>query len=138
MLLAKKNFKFHARVPKWHFWTRALNLIFFWPKVFLWSIMKMAIRIFFCNTSQSPPNPSFMQEKVQKGDFLKKNLRELNFSFCFGFLWISRRPGTLNWKWLVFLTSKNLYNQCVLSCPVGNASLKLYLSYQHTPRKIFS
>ena len=30
---------------------------------------------------QGPPNPGFMQEKVQKGDFLKKPLRELNFFF---------------------------------------------------------
>ena len=39
----------------------------------------MAIRKFFCNTSQGPPNPRFMQENVQKGDFLKKPSRELNF-----------------------------------------------------------
>ena len=26
------------------------------------------------NLSQGPPNPGFMQEKVQKGDFLKKPL----------------------------------------------------------------
>ena len=29
--------------------------------------------------SQGPPNPGFMQEKVQKGDFLKMGLRELVF-----------------------------------------------------------
>ena len=43
---------------------------FFWPKAFFWSIMKMAIRNFFRNMSQGLPNPGFMQEKVQKGDFL--------------------------------------------------------------------
>ena len=31
----------------------------------------MAIRKLFCNMSQGPPNPGFMQEKVQKGDFLE-------------------------------------------------------------------
>ena len=31
------------------------------------------------------PNTGFMQEKVQKGDFLKKDLREL-ILFCFTFL----------------------------------------------------
>ena len=61
---------------------------------------------------QGPPNPGFMQEKVQKGDFLKKPSRELNFFCCFRFLWISRRPGTLNWKRLVFLLSKILYKKC--------------------------
>ena len=60
--------------------------IFFWPKAFFWSIMKMAIRIFFRNMSQGLPNPGFMQEKVQKGDFLKKDSRDLNFFCCFWFL----------------------------------------------------
>ena len=31
------------------------------------------------NMPQGLPNPGFMQEKVQKGDFLKKPLRELIF-----------------------------------------------------------
>ena len=31
--------------------------------------------------SQGLPNPGFMQEKVQKGDFLKKPLRDLIFLF---------------------------------------------------------
>ena len=34
--------------------------------------MKIAIRKNTHNMSQDPPNPGFMQEKVQKGDFLKK------------------------------------------------------------------
>jgi hypothetical protein len=29
--------------------------------------------------SQGPPNPGFMKEKVQKGDFLKKGTGDLNF-----------------------------------------------------------
>ena len=29
--------------------------------------------------SQGPPNPEFMQKKVQKSDFLKKPLQELTF-----------------------------------------------------------
>ena len=89
---------------------------FFWPKVFFWSIMKVPFRKNIHNMPQGPPNPGFMQEKVQKGDFLKKPSRELNFFCCFRFLWISRRPGTLNWKWLVFLLSKILYKKCGLHC----------------------
>ena len=48
---------------------------FFLPKVFFWSIMKAPFRINIHNDnmSQDPPNPGFMQEKVQKGDFLKKS-----------------------------------------------------------------
>ena len=43
---------------------------FFWPKAFFGSIMKMAIRKNTHNLSQGLPNQGFMQEKVQKGDFL--------------------------------------------------------------------
>jgi hypothetical protein len=46
--------------------------------------MKMAIRKNIHNLSQGPQNPGFMQKKVQKGDFLKKNSRELNFFFVLG------------------------------------------------------
>ena len=69
---------------------------FFWPKVFFWSIMKMAIGKFFHIMTQGPSNPGFMQEKVQKGDFLKKPSLELKNYFCFRFLWIPWRPGTLH------------------------------------------
>ena len=68
---------------------------FFWPKLFFWSIMKMAIRNFFRIMTQGPPNPGFMQEKVQKGDFLKKPSRELKNYFCFRFLSMSS-SNTLN------------------------------------------
>ena len=57
---------------------------FFWPKVFFWSIMKMPTRKFFRIMTQGPPNPGFMQEKVQKGDFLKKPSRKLKFFFSLG------------------------------------------------------
>ena len=56
----------------------------FWPKAFFRSIMKMALRKFFRNMSQGLPNPGFMQEKVQKGDFLKKDSRELFFFLVLG------------------------------------------------------
>jgi hypothetical protein len=56
---------------------------FLWPKAFFLSIMKMAIRKNFHKMSQGLPNPGFMQEKVQKGDFLKKPLRELIFFVSF-------------------------------------------------------
>ena len=39
--------------------------------------MNMPIRKNIHNMPQGPPNPGFMQEKVQKGDFLKKTSREL-------------------------------------------------------------
>ena len=46
--------------------------------------MKMGTRKNIHNLSQGPPNPGFMQEKVQRGDFLKKDLRELNSFSCLG------------------------------------------------------
>ena len=97
---------------------------FFWPKVFFWSIMKMPIRKNIHNMSQGPPNPGFMQEKVQKGDFLKKPSRELKFFCCFRCLWISRRPGTLNWEGVFFWLSKNLYKQCVYRSDTFNVMLE--------------
>ena len=99
---------------------------FFLPKTFFWSIMKMAIRKFFHNLSQGPPNPGFMQEKVQKGDFLKKPSWDSNFFCCFRFLWISWRPGTLNWERVVFLPSKNLYRKCVLRLEVSTFTWQPY------------
>ena len=48
--------------------------------------MQMAIRKIFHNMSQGPPNPGFKQEKVQKGDFLKKGLQELKNYFRLRFL----------------------------------------------------
>ena len=39
--------------------------------------MKMATRKNIHNLSQGPPNPWFMQEKVQERVFLKKDLQEL-------------------------------------------------------------
>ena len=53
------------------------------PKAFFLSIMKMAIRKNIHNMSQGLPNPGFMQEKVQKGDFLKKPSQELKNYICF-------------------------------------------------------
>ena len=43
--------------------------------------MKIGIKKYVYNLSQGLPNPGFMQEKVQKGDFLKKDSRELNCFF---------------------------------------------------------
>ena len=46
--------------------------------------MKMPIRKNIYNMPQGPPNPGFMQEKVQKGDFIKKPSRELKCFFVSG------------------------------------------------------
>ena len=73
----QKNFEFHAQVQKCHFGN--FSILPFWPKAFFCSIMKMGIRKDIHNLSQGPQNPGVMQEKVQKGDFLKKDLRELFF-----------------------------------------------------------
>ena len=51
----------------------------FWPKAFFWSIMKMAIRKFFHNMSQGPPNPGFMQEKYKKGMAWNAKLEAASF-----------------------------------------------------------
>ena len=50
---------------------------------YFWSIMKMGIRKNIHNMFQGPPNPGFVQEKVQTGDFLKKTSRKLKFFLLF-------------------------------------------------------
>ena len=47
--------------------------------------MNISIRKNIHNMPQGPPNPGFMQEKVQKGDFLKKPSQELKFFVVLGF-----------------------------------------------------
>jgi hypothetical protein len=54
-----------------------------WPKDFFWSIMKVPYPKDIRNMSQGPPNPGFIQEKVQKGDFLKKKLAGIEELFLF-------------------------------------------------------
>ena len=51
--------------------------------------------------------------KSTKRGFSKKAIKRIKFFCCFRFLWISWRPGMLNWKQLVFLVSKILYKQYV-------------------------
>ena len=85
---------------------------------------------------QGPPNLGFMQEKVQKGGFLKKDSRELNFFSCYRFLWISRRPGTLNLKRVVFLPSKNLYRKCGMK--YSTLKTVIFASYWGSPLVLFS
>ena len=69
---------------------------------------------------QGPSNQGFMQEKVQKGDFLKKPSRELIF-FLF------QVPMNLSKAWNakleagIFLPSKNLYKQCAKSKILKNS-----------------
>ena len=74
---------------------------------------------------QGPPNIGFMQEKVQKGDFLKKPSRELNFFLLF------QVPMNLSKAWntkleaVVFLLYKILYNQSVYNTwPTGFVKLE--------------
>ena len=84
-----------SKVPFWQFFTfdkMALlypcikSKIFFGPKAFFWSIMKVSLIKNFQKMSQGSPNTWLRSAKVQKGDFLKKHLRELKNYFCFRFL----------------------------------------------------
>ena len=89
---------------------------FFWPKAFFWGTMKMAIRKNIHNLSQGWPNPGFMQEKVHKGDFLKKDSGELIFVlFCFRFLWSPR-------AWNARL-GVGIFFGCLKTCTVSVLSL---------------
>ena len=58
--------------------------------------MKMAIRTNIHNTSQGLPNPGFIQEKGQKGDFLKKIPLILHLLTCFECF---RIVNTIQYEW---------------------------------------
>ena len=124
MLLVKIFFEFHAQVqkchfgnfsilPKWHFWSRAWNSNFLGAKNILLKHYKMAMRNFIHKLSQGPPNPGLLQEKVQKGDFLRKPSRKLKNYFCFRIVRIPRTPGRVNWKLLVFFCHLKTYTGSV-------------------------
>ena len=126
MFLAKKNFEYHARdqkchfgkiekLPKWHFWTWAWNSKKILTRSILLKHYGNGNKKFFSQLVPGSAKSRTMQEKVQKGDFLKKDSRELKSFSCFRFLWISRRPGTLNWERVVFLPSKSLYRKCAFN-----------------------
>ena len=68
----------------------------FWPKVFFWRIMKIALKKISITCPRVRQIHTFIQEKVQKGDFLKKPSRELKNYFFFMILWIPRTPGRVN------------------------------------------
>ena len=53
----------------------------------------------------------------------------INHTAC-RFLWISRRPGTLNWKQLVFLLSKILYKKCGILMVASHYQFRLALWHQ--------
>ena len=74
--------------------------------------MKKTIRKNIHNMSQGLPNPLFMQEKVQKGNFLKKTLVEIDF-FCF--LGSYESLGRRKSKLVVFLPPKSIDRQCEYS-----------------------
>ena len=87
----------------------------FWQN---WKIAKVALLNpckkfeFFFSQKHSAKSRIYAEKSTKKG-FSKKALVRIDFFFCFRFLWISRKPGTLNWEQVFFWLSKNLYKQCV-------------------------
>jgi hypothetical protein len=93
----QKKFEFRAQVQKCHFGNFSIfakmallnpcmKLNFFLAKSILLKQYENDNKKKIHNMSQGPPNSGFMQEKVQKGDSLKKPSRELKNYFCFRFL----------------------------------------------------
>ena len=78
MLLAKKNFEFHAQVQKC-----AWNSNLFLAESILLRHYENGNKKKYSQLVPGIPIPGFMQEKVQKGDFLKKNLTEIEKIFLF-------------------------------------------------------
>ena len=56
---------------------------FFWPKLFFWSIMKMAIRIFFSYHNPGSAKSRIYAGKSTKRGFSKKALTKIEKLFLF-------------------------------------------------------
>jgi hypothetical protein len=69
---------------------------FFWAKSIILKHYENGNKKNIQNMSQGLPNQGLIQEKVQKGNFSKKPLRELKNYFCFRFLRIPRTTGRVN------------------------------------------
>ena len=82
-------------------------------------------------------DPGFMQEKVQKGDFLKKTSQELIFVlFCFRFLWILNLEY---WKRISFWKSWNAL-KCITKVDLKHFFVKFFDYWSSTAAfsKLFS
>ena len=132
MLVAKKIFEFHAQVqkchfgnfsilPKWHLWICAWNSKKFLAKSILLKHYENGNKKKYSQLVPGSAKSRIYAGKSTKRGF-SKSLRELKFFSCFTIIWISRRPGMLNWKRLVFELSEILYKQCavpVYFCNIG-------------------
>ena len=66
---------------------------FFGPNDFIWSAWKVPFYDFIQNVFQAPSMCISMWIKVNKWNYLKNPSQEFKNSFCFRFLWISRKTG---------------------------------------------
>ena len=140
MLLAKTFFKFHAQdqkchfsiLPKWHFWTCAWNSKIFLAKSILYRHYENGNKKKFSQLVPGSAKFRIYSGKSTKREFSKKGLARIIFFSCFRFLWISRRPRTLNWERVVFLPSKNTYRKCANVCLIHPGYMKTSYMMQFT------
>ena len=85
---------------------------FFLTKSILLKDYENAFKKKYSYMSQGPPNPGFMQEKVQKGDFRKKPWQELIFFVVLGSYESLEGAWNTKLEAASFLMSKILYKQC--------------------------
>ena len=96
-LFQKIPFLYFFLHKSWIWWTlgHVINIFSYWhyhdaSKEYFWSnffqISCTSSKVPFWQFFNFSKNPGYMQEKVQKGDFLKKPSRELKFFCCFRFL----------------------------------------------------
>ena len=82
-------------------------LYFYLHKSWIWQTLGHVMNIL--------PNPGIMQVKVQKGDFLKKALAEIEFFFLFKVHMNPSKAWNAKLEAGIFWLSKNLYNQCAVA-----------------------
>ena len=103
-----------SKVPFWQFFNFAKMALLIPCMIFKIFFAKNILLKHYENGNKkifSQLVPGSAKSRIYAGKSTKRGFSE-NFFCCFRFLRISRRPGTLNWKRLVFLLSKILYKKC--------------------------
>ena len=80
-----------AKMAFFYPWMKFEN--FLGPNDFIWSAMKVPFCDFIQNVFQAPSMCISMWIKVNKWNYLKNPSQEFKNSFCFRFLWISRKTS---------------------------------------------
>ena len=100
-----------SKVPFWQFfnfakmalWTCAWNWKFFLAKIIILKHYENGNKKKYSQLVKGSAKSRIYAGKSTKRGFSKKGLTRIKILFCFRFLWISWRPGKLDWERVFFL-----------------------------------